>query len=481
MMRGCMLWLMVAASASAMRHGGRFDVDVAAKHLCKAASACFDVDVAAKRLCKAAAAASCAANVLLVPGVALSAGPAADAPAAEARALVEETYDLLDKYYFDNGPRRRPEWVGARDRFGAAASQRPASAQKFRSEALKALAGDKYTRLLTPQEYAAVARFDILGVGLILSPGPDGRAKVVSPPLPGSSAARSGAVRQGDTIDTLNGVKTAGLSSFELLDVIDRSEDKRVATFGIVPGGGDAAPRALALQRDVQEAADPVGRTLYDAPNELAYVRLKEFNARAGPRLAEVLRDLEAKGATRYVLDLRGNPGGAFQSAVSAASLFLGEGAPVVTVVERVDPVEDNVRKETFRAKAPSQAAFSGPAAARRVELWIDGGSASASEIFSGALRDNCAAVIAGDRSYGKGKIQAVFGLADSSGLVVTVAQYLTPAGTAIQDVGITPDVKLPGPSVPFGPLPLPNARAFDEAYDGVATACADARRAPTI
>ena len=182
---------------------------------------------------------------------------------------------------------------------------------------------------------------------------------------------------------------------------------------------------------------------------------------------------LERQGATRYVLDLRGNPGGAFQSAITAASLFLNEGTPVVTVVERVDAQNaDRERKETFKAKPPSTLAFSRNQA-HDVELWLDGGSASASEIFSGALRDNCAAVVAGDRSYGKGKIQAVFGLADSSGLVVTVAQYLTPAGTAIQGVGIAPDVKIPGPSVPFGPLPLPSAAAFDRDFATVASTCA--------
>lgn len=424
------------------------------------------LEVVAKQCLKTACACMAAANIVALPSAALA------TPASDGRALVEETVDLLERYYFDGAARRRPEWLAARDTFGAAAEKNPAGAVRIRGEALKALGADKYTRLLDPAGYAAVARFDILGVGLILSPGADGRAKVVSPPLPGSSAAKSGAVKQGDIVDTLNGVKTAGLSSFELLEVIDKSEDKKVATFGVV-SDGDAAPRPLALKRDIPDIADPIGRTLYDDDNRLGYVRLREFNARSGERLAEALADLERQGATRYVLDLRGNPGGAFQSAITAASLFLNEGTPVVTVVERVDAQNaDRERKETFKAKPPSTLAFSRNQA-HDVELWLDGGSASASEIFSGALRDNCAAVVAGDRSYGKGKIQAVFGLADSSGLVVTVAQYLTPAGTAIQGVGIAPDVKIPGPSVPFGPLPLPSAAAFDRDFATVASTCA--------
>ena len=179
---------------------------------------------------------------------------------------------------------------------------------------------------------------------------------------------------------------------------------------------------------------------------------------------------LEGKGATRFIVDVRGNPGGAFQAAVSAASLFLPPGSPVVTVVERAEdgsggPAE---RKETFRAAKPAAGLTRRP---KGVEVWIDSGSASASEIFAGAMRDNCAAALVGDTSYGKGKIQAVFGLADDAGLVVTVAQYLTPKGTAIQGVGVHPDANLGG--IPFGPLPLPGAAAFDATVADAGATCA--------
>ena len=135
-----------------------------------------------------------------------------------------------------------------------------------------------------------------------------------------------------------------------------------------------------------------------------------------------------------------------------------------MTVVERTSAGEGSDRRETFRAKAPPRAAFA--SAVPPVELWMDRGSASASEIFAGAMRDNCAAVVAGETSYGKGKIQAVFGLGDDSGLVVTVALYLTPRGTAIQDIGVVPDVPLQsGGGVPFMPVSVPDAATFDAAF----------------
>ena len=222
----------------------------------------------------------------------------------------------------------RDEWKAAKERYAGAAEQKPSLAPALRAKALTSLRADKYTRILDPDGYAKIARFDILGVGLILSPGADGRAAVVSPPLPGSAAAKSGLVKRGDVVDTLDGVKTAGLSSFELLDVVDRAPNKNEATLGVVSPGDDAAPRMITLARATREVADPLGRVDVSGDG-VGYVRLKEFNARTADRLAEALSDLETRGASRYVLDLRGNPGGAFQEAVSAAALFVKDGAPV--------------------------------------------------------------------------------------------------------------------------------------------------------
>ena len=118
------------------------------------------------------------------------------------------------------------------------------------------------------------------------------------------------------------------------------------------------------------------------------------------------------------------------------------------------------------RNAPPARRAFAAAAPPPRVQLWLDGGTASASEIFAGALRDNCAAALAGRPSFGKGKIQAVFGLADDSGLIVTVANYLTPAGTAIQGVGLTPEAGLRGPGLGLLEPPLPSAAQFDDAWD---------------
>ena len=132
---------------------------------------------------------------------------------------------------------------------------------------------------------------------------------------------------------------------------------------------------------------------------------------------------------------MRSNPGGAFQSAVEIASFFMED--KIATSV-----VDSNAVELPFKtAKGKLMIDNSNP-----VVLWIDEGSASATEVLSGALHDQCRASIMGSHSFGKGLIQAVYGLQNGSGLVLTVAKYVTPNGTDIQGSGIMPDLetKLP-------------------------------------
>ena len=132
-----------------------------------------------------------------------------------------------------------------------------------------------------------------------------------------------------------------------------------------------------------------------------------------------------------YVIDIRSNPGGAFQSAVEISSFFLND--KIATSV--VDTNNQNIPFKTSMGDAIVDDKHP-------VVLWIDGGSASAAEVFASALHDNCRALIMGkQKSFGKGKIQAVYGLKNGSGLVLSVAKYITPSGNNIQGNGIPPDI----------------------------------------
>ena len=132
------------------------------------------------------------------------------------------------------------------------------------------------------------------------------------------------------------------------------------------------------------------------------------------------------------ILDLRDNPGGILEQALSVSEFFLEEGSPIVTIKGReVSAVK------SFIVEA------GGEKPACPIVLLINAGSASASEIVTGALQDNGRAVILGTRSFGKGSVQEVFPLPDGSALMLTVARYYTPKGRAIQAEGIAPDIKV--------------------------------------
>ncbi|KAL3921399.1 MAG: hypothetical protein SGARI_006694 [Bacillariaceae sp.] len=178
---------------------------------------------------------------------------------------------------------------------------------------------------------------------------------------------------------------------------------------------------------------DPVQYKLSETRKDgtrVGYIRISEFNSLVNSKLQVALQELlQKENANALVLDLRANTGGAFQSAVEISGMFLRD--RVSTYVDLFS-VDSNIP----------------------LVIWLDGMSASASEVLAGSLHDNCRAVTMGDsNSFGKGLIQAVYGLKNGAGLVVTVARYVTPGGTEIQGKGIVPDIS---GSMPMAPVFVP-------------------------
>ena len=143
--------------------------------------------------------------------------------------------------------------------------------------------------------------------------------------------------------------------------------------------------------------------------------------------MRQAVKDLEEKGAQGYVLDLRSNPGGLLMASVEIARQWLNEGTIVSTKTR--DGIQD-VKRANGRALT-----------SKPMVVLVNEGSASASEILSGALQDNNRAVLVGQKTFGKGLVQSVRGLSDGSGMTVTIAKYLTPSGRDIHKHGIDPDV----------------------------------------
>jgi len=277
---------------------------------------------------------------------------------------------------------------------------------------------------------------------------------MVGAPLVKGLEAEKAGIKYGDIIVAVNGDKTEGRPAFEIIDQIGENPNADTITMTVLTQGPDDLKnegyvRDLIMKRQFVEVKDPVSYKITERRKNadgkttvVGYVRVSEFNSLVKPKLENALKSLKADGANAYVMDLRSNPGGAFQSAVEIAGLFLDNQEIATGVVDANDvemPFRVTKGKMIIDPKETP------------LVIWIDGGSASASEVLAGALHDQCRAVVMGSNSFGKGLIQAVYGLKNGTGLVLTVAKYVTPNGTNIQGTGIHPDVeaKLPPLLIP--------------------------------
>jgi carboxyl-terminal processing protease len=283
--------------------------------------------------------------------------------------------------------------------------------------------GDPYTEFFNPQtakELNQELSGSFTGIGAELGSDTQNNIVIVSP-LSGYPAEQAG-LKPKDVVAAINGQSTSSVSVSSAVRKIRGPADTKV-TLTIIRGEG--APFEVTLTRVLIKV--PSVKSSVDGP--VGYLRISQFTNDTVQLTRQVVGDFKAKGVKAVVLDLRGNPGGYLNGAVDIASLWL---EPNSTVVQqrRGGAIIDTERSSG-----------DGPLRGLPTVVLIDGGSASASEIVAGALRDNNVAQIVGEKSFGKGSVQQVDNLPDGSELKVTIARWYTPAGKNIDKQGITPDV----------------------------------------
>ena len=360
---------------------------------------------------------------------------------------IDEIWTLVDKYYIDRSFHGQ-DWKAVKQRYKSLETKHPRddNSMKYAKEMVQSL-GDRYSRVLDAGQYAAIQKFDLMGVGVTLMPNDDRQIIVGAPPVVGSASFKAG-IQVGDVVTAVNGISTVGKSAFDIIDQISDQPNAKTVTMTIQrqePDDfeGDGTGREVVMDRAFQQIKDPIQYKITETRKDgtkVGYIRIQEFNSLVKARLEDAFTNLQKAGANAFVIDLRGNPGGAFQSAVEISSLFVDN--QVATYVVDSNGVELPFKTMADRVVVDPQAPLA---------IWLDGGSASASEVLAGSLHDNCRAIIMGKQSFGKGLIQAVYGLKNGAGLVLTVARYVTPNGTEIQGSGITPDIQQGVP--PFVPL----------------------------
>lgn len=337
--------------------------------------------------------------------------------------LIDEVWQLIDHEFVDDTFNAQ-DWQAVRTDYLNREYESSEDAYVAIREMLEQL-DDPYTRFMDPQEFQNMqidTSGELTGVGIQISQDEDTDDIVVVSPIEQTPAFEAG-VRSGDIIRAIDGQSTEGMELNDAVNLIRGPVNSEVT----LTLEREAEPMDFTLTRARIEI-HPV-RYTYETGEEggVGYIRLTQFSANASAEMREAIQELEDRDVTGYVLDLRSNPGGLLYSSIDIAQMWLNEGT-IVSTVNRQGVVDEN-------AASSNRSLTDKP-----VVVLVDGGSASASEILSGALQDNDRAVLVGTKTFGKGLVQSVRGLADGSGVAVTIAKYLTPSGRDINEYGIEPD-----------------------------------------
>ena len=353
----------------------------------------------------------------------------------DAQQLVVESWRLVNQGYLDPGQFDKIRWKRLRQK--ALENTIETSEDAYSAiEAMLLPLNDPYTRLLRPADYEVMKASNegnLSGVGLQLGHRQDSNATVVIAPLEGSPAAEAG-ILSGTEVLEVNGEAVESLGLEATAARLRGAVGTQVVLKLQSPQGEQ---QELTLERRNIDLRPVRTRRLRSDAHTLGYIRITQFSEGVPDQVREAIDELSDKSVEGLVLDLRNNSGGLVSAGLAVADAFLDQ-QPIVETRNRsgiADPIQ-----------AGPEVLYSGP-----MVTLVNEGTASASEILAGALQDDDRSLLLGSNTFGKGLIQTLTNLSDSSGLAVTVAGYVTPSGRDIQGEGITPDRILDGPE-PLNP-----------------------------
>ena len=291
--------------------------------------------------------------------------------------------------------------------------------------------GDPYTFYYTPEDYAALWEEDegeYAGVGIQISTSYLTGLCTISRVFDNGPAREAGVLKG----DILYKVEDLYVNSSTINDAVDIMRGTPGTTVHVVFLRGTEE-----IEYDLVRAQITVNRIESGMlTDDIGYIYLYEFAGDCAVEFQAAVTNLEAQGAKGLIIDLRDNPGGWVDDAEAIGDIFLDKG--VLCYLQYNDGTREYYRTTEGKTDLP-------------LVILMNENSASSSEILSGALKDRADATIVGVQSYGKGVVQTVVGLEDGAGMQMTIAQYYTPNGNAVHNVGITPDVEIPLPDGDVG------------------------------
>jgi len=360
---------------------------------------------------------------LLSPGLS---GSGRAALQDDPKTVVDEVWQIVNREYVDT-TFNQVDWQGVRRTLlGKNYTSRQQAYQAIQV-ALKRL-NDPYTRFMDAEAYQELTTQttgELSGIGVRLEVNKQTQQLTVVEPIANSPAWRGG-LKAGDQILAIDSKPTRSMS-IEAASNLIRGETGTPITLRVARQGiGEFNLKLVRARIEVPTVRYGVRQ---EGKDRIGYLRLQEFNAHAASQMRQAIKDLNAQQVNAFVLDLRGNPGGLLQSSIEIARMWLDKGSIVRTVGRRGNATEATASR-TALTQLP-------------LVILVDHSSASASEILTGALKDNQRAIVIGNPTFGKALVQSVQSLSDGSGLAVTVAHYYTPNGTDISRKGITPHIQV--------------------------------------
>ncbi len=286
---------------------------------------------------------------------------------------------------------------------------------------------DPYSSYMSPDLFKSMqtetkGEFGGLGIEIGMEAGV---IKVITP-IDGTPADKAG-IKAGDYIVKINKEQVQGKSLMESVKLMRGIVGTSIEL--TVRRKGEKKALNFTVKREIIEVKSVVAK-LIGTKKEIGYIRLKSFNENSDEQLIKNIKNYEKKeNLNGYIIDLRNNPGGLLTQAISITDFFLNEGEILSTKGRKVS--------ETRRFFARTGDGING----KPIIVLINRGSASASEIFAGALKDHKRAIILGENTYGKGSVQSIVPLRNGGGIRLTISKYYLPSGQSISDVGVTPDI----------------------------------------
>ena len=342
--------------------------------------------------------------------------------------VIDHVWQIVYRDFLDsNGKFQKSNWINLRKEVLSKTYSDSNEAYDAIRDMLSNL-DDSYTRFLEPKEFNQM-RIDtsgeLTGVGIQIVKDKESDDLIIISPIEGTPAFDAG-IKARDKILSIDDISTEGMNIEDAVKLIRGQRGTKVKLE--ILRGSKSFFKILSREKiEIKSVSSKVNQTKNGL--SIGYVRIKQFNANASKETRDAIKDLETKKVAGYVLDLRSNPGGLLESSIDISRHFINKGVIVSTVSK------DGL-KET--KKGNGQALTKKP-----LVVLVNEGSASASEIVSGAIKDNKRGKLVGKKTFGKGLVQSMRTLVDGSGLTVTVAKYLTPNGTDINKSGIIPDIEV--------------------------------------